>query len=74
MYKLFTSVALIGAVSAEKMRRVSIDRPCSVEPAVHPMPKVHTPLKHLEGVPPAFDWGNVAGVNYLTNMRNQHIP
>lgn len=31
------------------------------------------PLNHVF-VPDDFDWGNVNGVNYLTNMRNQHVP
>lgn len=31
-------------------------------------------LKMLDNFPLNFDWGNVEGVNYLTNIRNQHIP
>lgn len=33
-----------------------------------------TPLKEVSDLPETHIWNNVDGVNYLTNMRNQHIP
>ena len=41
-------------------------RPCHVE---NPIPQ----LKREE-LPEEWLWNNVSGVNYLTVMRNQHIP
>ncbi len=32
------------------------------------------PLKAVTDIPENFIWNNVDGVNYLTNIRNQHIP
>ena len=34
------------------------------------------PLHHdeIDLLPKNFDWGNVGGVNYLTNIRQQHAP
>jgi cathepsin X len=36
-------------------------------------PVVKAPLIPVEA-PESFVWNNVSGVNYLTNLRNQHIP
>jgi len=66
-------IATLAAFAAAQ-RRVSPDQPCSITPDVMPESKVYkAPLEKKE-VPSAWDWGNIGGVNYLTNMRNQHIP
>ena len=41
-------------------------RPFHVENALPPLAK--------ENLPDEWLWNNVSGVNYLTVMRNQHIP
>ena len=38
------------------------------------IPLIKTKLDLLTDLPTNFDWGNKDGVNYLTNIRNQHIP
>ena len=63
----FAVIALLGYASAY---RVNIDQPCSVEPEIKKPGVVKTPLIPVNSVPDSFDWGNVDGVNYLTNMRN----
>lgn len=35
---------------------------------------VITPLAPVADLPETHIWNNVDGVNYLTNLRNQHIP
>jgi cathepsin X len=35
---------------------------------------VVTPLKEVADLPDTHIWNNVDGVNYLTNLRNQHVP
>ena len=69
----FATVALLAASTMAQLH-VSADQPCSVKPDVIPESRVHTPLQPINGIPDAWDWSNVEGVNYLTNMRNQHIP
>ena len=68
--KSFTIAALMGAVAMAQRRHVSDDQPCSVKPDVIPEPRVRKPLEPVNELPTAWDWSNIDGVNYLTNMRN----
>ena len=68
----FVIAALVGMAAAQ--RRVSPDQPCSIKPDVIPLSKVNSPPLENKKLPEAWDWSSVDGVNYLTNMRNQHIP
>jgi cathepsin X len=48
--------------------------PCHRNSGVKGPPRIHTPLKAVDNLPETFLWNNVDGVNYLTNIRNQHVP
>ena len=72
----FAVFALIATASAtEEVRKfVHPDAPCrkvSAEPKVE---NVREPLQHVEDLPEQWIWNDVEGVNYLTNLRNQHVP
>jgi len=72
----FAVFALVAAASAtEEVRKfVHPDAPCrkvSAEPKVE---NVREPLQHVEDLPEQWIWNDVDGVNYLTNLRNQHVP
>ena len=42
-----------------------------IQRILHPLPYTYVTM---DEIPPAFTWGNVSGVSYLTTMLNQHIP
>lgn len=71
----FAVYALVAGVSAERVRKyVNPEAPCR---KVSEGPKdgyVREPLKPVQDIPETFIWNNVEGVNYLTNLRNQHVP
>lgn len=73
--KLNVYLALLGFTSA-KLRYVDPDMPCrkNVTPKELRPSFVREELKMIEAVPTNFTWGNVNGTNYLTNIRNQHLP
>jgi len=48
--------------------------PCKVSKSTDRTEVIKNPLTMLEDLPSAFDWGSVNGVNYLTNIRQQHNP
>lgn len=75
----FAAVCLLSAVAyaeANPFRRVSKDMPCRVAPAVRPEPLIKKPLEWLsaEDLPKQTLWNDVNGTNYLTTVKNQHIP
>jgi len=69
----FATFALIGAV-AFAGRKVDPEMPCHKASGVRGPPRVHAPLEPVEDLPSQWEWGSVNGTNYLTNMRNQHVP
>ena len=75
----FAAVCLISAVAhaeTNPFRRVSKERPCRVAPTVRPEPLIKKPLVWLsaEDLPKQKLWNDVDGTNYLTTVKNQHIP
>ena len=75
----FAAVCLISAVAyaeTNPFRRVSKERPCRVAPTVRPEPLIKKPLEWLsaEDLPKQKLWNDVDGTNYLTTVKNQHIP
>ena len=70
----FAVVAVSAVASVNALRRVSPDQPCSVKPEIIPENRVVKALEPVDDLPTNFDWSNVNGTNYLTNVRNQHIP
>ena len=71
----FAVFALVAAVSAkEKLKFVNPDAPCRHMPKEPQWGNVREPLTPVKDLPETFIWNNVDGVNYLTNLRNQHVP
>lgn len=78
MINHFTYLALMGYVSANDVQKFaypSDESPCYKKVRKDNMlvENIHTPLTPVT-LPLYFSWNNVDGVNYLTNVRNQHIP
>ena len=77
--KSFATVCLLATTVASEsnpFRRVSKEHPCRVEPKVRPAPLIKNPLEWLpvEEMPKEILWNNVKGTNFLTTVKNQHIP
>lgn len=66
---IFVVALLLGSVVALR----NGDQPCRVKGTRQIKPVLKAPLMQME-LPETFIWNNVEGVNYLTNLRNQHIP
>jgi cathepsin X len=68
-----TTIALLVS-STLALKYIDPESPCrkvSTEPKVE---NPGQPLTPVEALPEQHIWNNVDGVNFLTNLRNQHIP
>ena len=70
----FAVLALTACLVSAKSRRVSNETPCRIKPEVMPENKVHAPLEHVNDLPSQWLWNDVNGINYLTTVKQQHIP
>jgi hypothetical protein len=73
-----TALVAVAQAAEDTPRRCSPEYPCYKKPAAEDV-WYHQYGQDIEMVPKEdlpknWDWGNIDGVNYLTNMRNQHIP
>lgn len=77
MNKTFCILALLLGTSlateTPRLRRVSPDEPCRKKPA-KPILASGAPVTPVADVPDTWIWNNVDNTNYLTNIKNQHIP
>lgn len=48
--------------------------PCRIKSTKPIKPVLKSSLTPVESLPEQWIWNNIEGKNYLTNMRNQHIP
>jgi cathepsin X len=71
--KTFATAALLGALV--QARRVSNDTPCWIAHETNEEDSfIREPLTDVNDLPTQWIWNDVEGTNYLTNIRNQHIP
>jgi len=60
--------------SAQALKYVDPDAPCGRISAQSRPGLVREPLTPADNLPDQWIWNDVQGVNYLTNLRNQHVP
>ena len=76
VYLALTAPVLATNSTKPPLKYVDRDVPCKkpYNPLTAPKDVIHTPLEFVEEIPINFEWNNVGGRNYLTNMKNQHVP
>ena len=62
---------LLCTAEASRIDRTAPCRKPSTKPKIE---NVREPLVPVDDLPDNLNWNSVNGTNYLTNIRNQHIP
>jgi cathepsin X len=73
--KSFAVIALLGYANASRPRLANPDGPCRL-PYSHYKPVITNakPLIPVNDLPEQWLWNDANGTNFLTNVRNQHVP
>jgi len=73
--KYAVMVALLGTASAKKnLKYVDPAQPCRRTSDKPQLGHVRQALEPVADLPAQWIWNDIDGVNYLTNLRNQHVP
>ena len=72
----FIAMSMVSTALTMTLEELPVkDGGCLVKPKNFTYPNTwEDPGVDLEDIPTFFTWGNVSGVNYLTQSKNQHIP
>lgn len=68
-----TSIIVVAFLLGGAVALRDGDKPCRVKSTRKIQTVVRSALDNVD-IPDTFVWNNVKGVNYLTNIKNQHIP
>jgi len=71
--KISPAVALLIG-STQALKYIDPVHPCRKTSPGPKLGNVRKPLEPVKDLPETYIWNNIDGVNYLTNLRNQHIP
>ena len=64
------TLVIIGSASAA-LKYIDPDMPCGIEDDFESEPEIAVnALERVDDLPESYNWNNVDGVNYLTNVRN----
>jgi cathepsin X len=68
------SVYALLLSQATALKFIDPEKPCRKQSSEPKKELIKTPLEPVNDLPEQWIWNNIEGVNYLTNIRNQHIP
>ncbi len=68
------AVAALLSVSAFGLRKIDPEAPCRRRNMNRAAPRINAPLEPVNDLPAQWNWNDIDGVSYVTNIRNQHIP
>jgi cathepsin X len=71
--KSLVSFLLLESISGTKAPKNSSE-PCRIRHPERPVPIVKETSPDSKDIAFTWDWSNVKGTNYLTPVRNQHLP